>query len=82
MLANLLGLDGFDYLSSEDVRNELRGELEKTRAAPVAVGAFVAGHLNGVDKVRETPIYRVDAVVRRSRPLQETHAGRAGSGIE
>jgi len=46
------------------------------------VGAFVAGHLNGVDKVRETPIYRVDAVVRRSRPLQETHAGRAGSGIE
>ena len=37
---------------------------------------------NGVDKVRGTPIYRVDAVVRRSRPLQETRAGRAGSGIE
>jgi NADH-quinone oxidoreductase subunit G len=82
VLANLLGVDGFGYLSSEDVRNELRGELDRTRATPVAAGAFVAGHLNGVDKVRETPIYRVDAVVRRSRPLQETHAGRAGSGIE
>jgi hypothetical protein len=53
--------------------------LDATYATPAARGAFTAGHLNGVDKVRETPIYRVDAVVRRSRPLQETRAGRAGS---
>jgi NADH-quinone oxidoreductase subunit G len=82
VLANLLGVTGFDYLSSEDVRNELKGALDGMYAAPPAAGAFVAGHLNGVDKVRGTPIYRVDAVVRRSRPLQETRAGRAGSGIE
>src|SRR4026207_985136 len=71
VLANLLGVTGFDYLSSEDVRNELKGALDGMYAAPPAAGAFVAGHLNGVDKVRGTPIYRVDAVVRRSRPLQE-----------
>jgi NADH-quinone oxidoreductase subunit G len=82
VLANLLGVTGFDYLSSEDVRNELKGALDGMYAAPPAAGAFVAGHLNGVDKVLGTPIYRVDAVVRRSRPLQETRAGRAGSGIE
>jgi NADH-quinone oxidoreductase subunit G len=82
VLANLLGIPGFDYLSSEDVREELRGALHRSSGAAAVQSAFSAGHLNGVDKVRETPIYRVDAVVRRSRPLQETRAGRAGSGTE
>jgi len=82
VLANLLGVGGFDYLSSDDVRNELRGVLDESPAPSSAPSSFTAGHLNGVDKVRETPIYRVDAVVRRSRPLQETRAGRAWSGGE
>jgi NADH-quinone oxidoreductase subunit G len=79
VLGNLLGLAGFDYASSEDVREELRREIDAQRPAGRRRRAFKAGHLNGVDKVRATPIYRVDAVVRRSRPLQETRAGRAAA---
>jgi NADH-quinone oxidoreductase subunit G len=77
VLGNLLGLAGFEYASSEDVREELRREVDSQRAAGRSQRTFKAGHLNGVDKVYPTPIYRVDAVVRRSRPLQETRAGRA-----
>jgi NADH-quinone oxidoreductase subunit G len=80
VLGNLLELSGFEYLSSEDVRDELRRDVEAYEPGARPASAFAAGHLNGVDKVRGTGIYRVDAVVRRSRPLQETRAGRAATG--
>jgi hypothetical protein len=48
-------------------------------AAPPA-GAFVAGHLNGVDSVRGRRSTG-SAVVRRSRPLQE-HGRVVRGGIE
>jgi len=75
VLGNLLGLPGFDYVSSEDVRDELRRELDRgVAAAPGA--AFFPGRLASMDSTTELGIYRVDAVVRRSRPLQETRDGR------
>jgi NADH-quinone oxidoreductase subunit G len=76
VLGNLLGLQGFEYLSSEDVRDELRKELGEYSASPAA-SAFTVGRLAAVDSTREVGIYRVDPVVRRSRPLQETRDGRA-----
>jgi NADH-quinone oxidoreductase subunit G len=79
VLGNLLGLAGFEYASSEEVREELRRETDAQRSGGRSTRPFKAGHLNGVDKVRGTPIYRVDAVVRRSRPLQDTRAGRAAA---
>jgi NADH-quinone oxidoreductase subunit G len=82
VLGNLLGLRDFEYLSSEQVRDELRREIDGFRAPDQAATDFAAGHLNGVDKVAGTGIYRVDAVVRRSRPLQETRAGRAARGAD
>jgi NADH-quinone oxidoreductase subunit G len=78
VLGNLLGLQGFEYLSSEEVRDELRRELAEYPVAGAASG-FVAGRLAALDVSREVGIYAVDAVVRRSRPLQETGAGRAGA---
>jgi NADH-quinone oxidoreductase subunit G len=75
VLGNLLALPGFDYVSSEDVRDELLREIGGAGADPAP--AFVPGHLSAVDSTRELGIYRVDAVVRRSRPLQETRDGRA-----
>ena len=82
VLGNLLGLAGFEYQSSGEIRDELKREIETYRPEARSASAFAAGHLNGVDKVRATGIYRVDAVVRRSRPLQETGAGRAASGAD
>jgi len=78
VLGNLLGLQGFEYLSSEEVRDELRRELDEYPAGSGA-GGFVTGRLAALDVTREVGIYAVDAVVRRSRPLQETLAGRAGA---
>ncbi len=74
VLGNLLGLPGFDYLSSEDVRDELRRELGA--AEPCRPSGFAPGRLASVDSTSELGIYRVDAIVRRSRPLQETRDGR------
>jgi NADH-quinone oxidoreductase subunit G len=75
VLGNLLGLPGFDYVSSEDVRDELRRELD-SGAASVPGAGFSPGRLASVDSTTELGIYRVDAIVRRSRPLQETRDGR------
>jgi NADH-quinone oxidoreductase subunit G len=76
VLGNLLGLDGFEYLSSEEVRDELRRELGEHPSAHVT-SSFAPGRLASLDVTREVGIYAVDPVVRRSRPLQETRDGRA-----
>jgi NADH-quinone oxidoreductase subunit G len=77
VLGNLLGFAGFEYLSSEEVRDELRRELgEYAEGHPAS--SFVPGRLVSLDATREVGLYAVDAVVRRSRPLQETREARQG----
>jgi NADH-quinone oxidoreductase subunit G len=78
VLGNLLGLAGFEYLSSEEVRDELRRELGEYAASRTG-SAFAPGRLASLDVTREVGLYAVDAVVRRSRPLQETREGQAGA---
>jgi NADH-quinone oxidoreductase subunit G len=80
VLGNLLGLHGFEYLSSEEVRDELRSEIGEYAAGAVASGGFAPGRLAALDATRDVGIYAVDAVVRRSRPLQETADGRSARG--
>jgi NADH-quinone oxidoreductase subunit G len=79
VLGNLLGLAGFDYTSSEEIRDELRQQLETDKSGIAAAPRFAPGRLAAVDLTRETPIYRVDAIVRRSAPLQATADGVAGT---
>ena len=76
VLGNLLGLDGFDYDSSEEVREELRGLLTPVAAAPVTREIGVTA----VRRQREVPVYGSDALVRRSTPLQQTSLARAAAG--
>jgi NADH-quinone oxidoreductase subunit G len=78
VLGNLLGLAGFEYLSSEEVRDELQRELGEFKAGQAA-SAFAPGRLASLDATREVGLYAVDAVVRRSRPLQETREARGGA---
>ncbi|HQR25323.1 MAG TPA: NADH-quinone oxidoreductase subunit NuoG, partial [Steroidobacteraceae bacterium] len=80
VLGNLLALPGFEYVSSEDVRDELQRELASVGSIASPQSAFTPGPLVAVDSSRDVGMYRVDAVVRRSRPLQETPVGRADSG--
>ncbi|MDH4105756.1 MAG: NADH-quinone oxidoreductase subunit NuoG, partial [Gammaproteobacteria bacterium] len=79
VLGNLLGLAGFEYASSEEVRDELRHQLETDKSVASPAPTFTMGRLASVDVTRETPIYRVDAIVRRSGPLQATADGIAGA---
>jgi NADH-quinone oxidoreductase subunit G len=77
VLGNLLGLTGFDYVSSEDVRDELQHELTAARGSAATAAAFVPGRLAAFDSTRDVGIYGVDAVVRRSAPLQATADGKS-----
>ncbi len=81
VLGNLLDLGGFDYESSEAIRNEILGAAAPAEAdlsarlnnvvelAPQA-GATVAG--SQLERIADVPIYSSDAIVRRSPPLQQT----------
>lgn len=74
VLGNLFDMAGFDYESSEDVRNELSGQLDSaanTQAAWVCPESLNAP-ASSLVRVADMPIYAVDAVVRRAEALQKT----------
>jgi len=73
VLGNLAKVDGFDYVSSQDVRDEVADQLklairkDTTRYMPEDLTVD-----KGIMLVSEVPMYQVDAVVRRSEALQQT----------
>jgi NADH-quinone oxidoreductase subunit G len=77
VLGNLLGLPGFAFETSEEVRAEALGDLDtlanrldNTSHAKLQIPtAHAAGTL---ERVSDVPIYASDATVRRSVPLQLT----------
>ena len=78
VLANLLDLSGFEYESSEQIRDELLplgskfvtgldnaiAVQEKRESAPVAT--------EGLQRIADVPIYSADLLVRRAASLQAT----------
>ncbi len=79
VLGNLLGLEGFAQESSTEVLAEVRAAATGVAydGRPVAMPEQEAGGGTSF----EVPIYAVDAVVRRSAPLQQTRAaGQAAGG--
>ena len=85
VMGNLLELDGFDYMDSYEVRDELRGRVGEAR--PDNKGAWrepsqLNGQTRGLTRIGDVPIYAVDAVVRRGSALQQTRdAGGATLGL-
>jgi NADH-quinone oxidoreductase subunit G len=91
VLGNLLQLPGFDYESSEQVRDELRARLDAASSSaaasvrPTAVlpATLPAGALDAVAQlpaaVLDVPMYAIDAILRRSPALQATTIARAGA---
>jgi NADH-quinone oxidoreductase subunit G len=75
VLGNLLGLDGFEYDSSEQVLDELRAQPGDAAARPPPTREV---RRTSAANVTPVPIYGVDAVVRRSAPLQQTTLATAG----
>ncbi|HEX5462782.1 MAG TPA: molybdopterin-dependent oxidoreductase, partial [Steroidobacteraceae bacterium] len=79
VLGNLLGLPGFDYQSSEEVREELATLVGAPTAysAPAYEGSHsVAAGAQTPQNVVDIPMYQIDALVRRAPSLQRTREGR------
>ncbi|OZI38287.1 NADH-quinone oxidoreductase subunit G [Bordetella genomosp. 10] len=78
VLGNVLHLPGFDDETSESVRDAaLSGGIEGRLSNRIAAAVGVGQALSGLERVADVPIYRTDAIVRRSEPLQAAPASRA-----
>lgn len=84
VLGNLSGLEGFEYVSSEQVRDELRelaGNLQPDNSYRGTREVSAKSGGKGVQRIAEMPIHAVDALVRRSQPLQETRDSRDAHNV-
>jgi len=79
VLGNLLGLAGFDYETSEAIRNEAIGKdvtdlssrLNNLSRHVIQAGTYAVAN-GALERITNVPIYFADAVTRRSEPLQST----------
>lgn len=75
VLGNLTGVDGFDYFSSEDVKNEVRSvceSIELSNAIDAADSIEYTAVPAGIYLSSDVPMHSADAIVRRSSSLQKT----------
>ncbi len=83
VLGNLLGLTGFDYETSEAIRDEALGKgntdlsAKLNNAAKLAPEAGKYASAGQLERVTDVPVYFTDALARRSEPLQRTAASNA-----
>ena len=83
VLGNLLQLPGFEFNSSEEVRNEalaggeaaVADALNNALSKPVL--ADISMKMNGIERIGEVPIYQSDAIVRRAPALQASKDAQA-----
>ena len=91
VMGNLLSLEGFNYESSEEIRNEVLGAKTldgldlsarlNNRADLRLEPPQVADALRGLQRVADVPVYFSDAIVRRADALQQTTDARTPKAI-
>ena len=80
VLGNMLGLTGFEYETSEEVRAEALGDAASLAARlDNGTGAVLAAPaaVTGLQRIADVPIYSADSLVRRAASLQMTADARA-----
>ncbi len=74
VMGNVLDLEGFDYLSAEEVRGEVESLVEQ--AAPIRAawrsGERTPWPREALCRLGSVPLYAADAIVRRAPALQQT----------
>ncbi|MDD5472329.1 MAG: NADH-quinone oxidoreductase subunit NuoG, partial [Sideroxydans sp.] len=77
VLGNLLKVDGFDYETSQAVRDETMQGVDVAVRLSNAVSGIESktAAVNGLQRVADVPIYATDAIVRRAVSLQATADG-------
>jgi NADH-quinone oxidoreductase subunit G len=80
VLGNLLNLPAFDYQSSEQIRDELKAQIDAAQPSPEpSTGAPWAA--SRAEPVIDLAMYQIDPVLRRSGSLARTADGRAASQV-
>ncbi len=76
VMGNMFNLPGFEYTSQSSVLAELKEQLDNASSSgglqwvcPESLPNADKGYL---ERITQWPLYRVDPLVRRSQPLQET----------
>jgi len=81
VLGNQLGLDGFNYLSSAQVLDEVKARRPDSKPDNSPRGEFAveasASATEGLWRIGNLPIYAIDSLVRRAPALQRTAAADA-----
>ena len=78
VLGNVLQLPGFDDETFESVRDTvLAAGIEPRLSNDIRAARGLGKAAGGLERVADVPIYRSDAIVRRSEPLQAAPASRA-----
>ena len=75
VVGNLVEAAGFEYVSSEEILDEIRSEVGEVRPDNAYRGSHAIPKPNGADEPGaevDVPIYDVDPVVRRATALQLT----------
>jgi NADH-quinone oxidoreductase subunit G len=79
VIGNLIDAPGFDYVTSEDVREEFVAQLGDVSTSNAYEGSGEIAKPNGEDAPADeidVPLYSVDALVRRATALQMTDEAR------
>ena len=74
VLGNLFAIEGFDYVSSEEVRAEVEQACTGFSPGSRAIAALTARApaIDGLVRIADVPIYAVDSITRRATSLQMT----------
>ncbi len=75
VLGTMLGLDGFGFETSEEVKSAALGDLAALPAKlnnAISASVNVVGSTGGLERLADVPIYSADALVRRAPALQAT----------
>jgi len=83
VLGNLVEAPGFEYVTSEDVRDEFVAQLGDVKTSNIYEGTGKIAKPNGADAPGneiDVPLYSVDSMVRRARALQLTEEAQRAAG--
>jgi NADH-quinone oxidoreductase subunit G len=77
VLGTMLGLQDFEFDTSEAVRDTVLGDRSKvggllSNAIDIPLATPVARNGGGVERIAEIPLYHADSLVRRASALQQT----------
>ena len=83
VLGNVLDIDGFDYVSSEQVRDELQAEINNAKAKNAELMPLYQKQStdSGLQRISEVAMYCTDSLVRRATALHKSVKNEASIGL-